>query len=76
MEGNSLLPPSQFSYRRSIGTCDALLTLSYHLQVALNGGMEGSLIQLNFSAPFDRVSHRGLLHKMRSLGVGGQFFCP
>ena len=35
--------------------------------------MEGRLIQLDFSAAFDRVSHRGLLHKLRSIGVEGQF---
>ena len=35
--------------------------------------LEGRLIQLDFSAAFDRVSHRGLLNKMRSIGVGGQF---
>ena len=31
LESNSLLPPSQFSYRRGQGTCDALLILSHHL---------------------------------------------
>ena len=39
-----LLPPSQFSYRRGLGTCDALLTLSPHLQVALDRGMEGRFV--------------------------------
>ena len=37
LEGNSLLPPSQFSYCRGLRTCDALLTLSHQLQVALDG---------------------------------------
>ena len=35
--------------------------------------MEGTLFQLDFSAAFDRVSHRGLLYKRMSIGVGGQF---
>ena len=35
--------------------------------------MEGRLVQLDFSAAFDRVSHRGLLRKLSSIGVGGQF---
>ena len=73
LENNSLFPPSQFSYRRGQGTCDALLTLSHHLQVALDRGMEGRLVQLSVSAAFDRVSHRGQLCKLRSMGVGGQF---
>ena len=36
LESNSLPPLSQFSYRRALGTCNALLTLSHPLQVALD----------------------------------------
>ena len=35
--------------------------------------MEGRLVQLDFSAAFDRVSHCGLLYKLRCISVGGQF---
>ena len=35
--------------------------------------MEGRLVQLDFSAAFDRVSHRGLLYKLKAIGVAGQF---
>ena len=28
---------------------------------------------MNFSAAFNRVSHRGLSYKLRSMSVGGQF---
>ena len=38
LEGNSLLPPSQFSHRRGVETSDALVTVFHHLQVALKGG--------------------------------------
>ena len=70
LKNNSLLPPSQFSY---MGTCDALPTLFHHLQVALDMGMEGRLVQLDFSAAFDRIIHCDLLYKLRSIGVGVQF---
>ena len=73
MVSNSLPPPSHISYRKGLKTCDALLTLSHNLQVALDRSMKGRLVQLDFSAAFDRVSHRGLLYKLRSIGVGGQF---
>ena len=56
LENNSVLPPSHFLYRRDLGTCDALLKVSHHLQVALDTGMEGRLVQLDVSAAFDRVS--------------------
>ena len=35
--------------------------------------MEGRVIQLSFSAVFDRVGHRSPLHELRSIGVGEQF---
>ena len=73
LESISLLTRSQFSYRKGVETWDALLTLSHHLQVALNMGMKGRYVQLDFSAAFDRVSYPCLLHKLRSIGVGGQF---
>ena len=55
---------------RQLGTCDALLTLPQHLQVALDRDMEGRLFQLEFSSAFDRVRQRGLLHKLGFIGVG------
>ena len=67
-ESNSLFFSSQFSYRRGVAKCDALLTLSYHLQVALDKGMNGRLVQLDFSCIWC-----GLLYKLRSISVGGQF---
>ena len=72
LESNSMLLPSQFSYRRGLGTCDALRILPHHLEVALDRDMEGRFFQLDFSVAFG-VSHSGLLYKLRSIGVGGQF---
>ena len=74
----------QFSYQRGLGTCDALLTLSHSLQVALDRGMEERFVQIDFSAAFDRLvqidfsaafdRHSGLLHKLRSIDVGQFWF--
>ena len=72
LESNSLLPPSLLSYHRGLETCDVLLTLYHHLKVALDRDMERKLDHLDFSSALDRVSHCGLLHKLRSIGVGGQ----
>ena len=33
--------------------------------------MESYIVQLEFSAAFDRVSHTGLLFILKSIGVGG-----
>ena len=32
--------------------------------------MESNIVQLDFSAAFDRVSHSGLVFKLKSIGVG------
>ena len=66
---NSMLPPSQFLYLRSMGTNGALLTLSLSLQVALDEDMEERLVEFEFSAAFDRAGLYGLLYKERSIGV-------
>ena len=67
LEGNSMLP-LQFSYRNGLGTCDALLTLFYHCRLL---DKARRLVLLDFSAAFDNGSHRGLLQKLRFIGVGG-----
>ena len=40
MECNGLLPTTQFAYRKGLGTCDALLSVSHTLQSALESGQE------------------------------------
>ena len=41
------------------------------VQIALDGGLEEKLVQVDLSAAINRVSHRCLLYKLRSIGVGG-----
>ena len=71
LESNNILPPQQFAYRKGLGTCDALLSITDKLQRALDIGGEARVVQIDFSAAFDRVNHAGLLYKLRSVGVGG-----
>ena len=56
MERSGLFPSHQ--YRKGVDTCDALLDIVCTLQ-------------LDFSAAFDRVSHSGLLFRLRDAGIGG-----
>ena len=39
---------------------NALLTIIHHIQKSLDAGMKPYIVQLDFSAAFDRVSHNGL----------------
>ena len=71
MEGRGVLPTTQFAYRKGLGTCDALLCVAHTLQNALEMGQEARIVQIDFSAAFDRVNHQGILFKLSSVGVGG-----
>ena len=66
MERSGVLPTTQFDYQKGLCTCDVLLCVSIHckvhlcvhtLQSALASGQEASIMQIDFSAAFDRVNH-------------------
>ena len=71
MERSGVLSTTQIAYRKVLGTCDALLCLSHTLQSALESVQEARLVQIDFSAAFDRVNHQGILYKLCSVGIGG-----
>ena len=71
MERSGVLPTTQFAHRKGLGTCDALLCVSHTLQSALESGQQARIVQLDFSAAFDRVNHLGILYKLCSVGLGG-----
>ena len=45
--------------------------MSHTLQSAFERGQEARIIQIDFSAAFDRVNHQGILCKLCSVGIGG-----
>ena len=65
-----MLPTTQFAYQKGLGTCDELLCVSHTLQSALERGQEARIVQIDFSAAFDRVSHQGILYRLSSVGIG------
>ena len=67
MECIGVLPTTQFAYRKGLGTCDALCAL----QSALESGQEARIVQIDFSAAFDRVNRQGTPHKLFSIGIRG-----
>ena len=71
MERSGVLPTTQFAYQKGLGTCDAVLCVSHTLQSALESGQEARIMQIDFSAAFDRVNHQGILYKLCSVGIGG-----
>ena len=71
MERNGVLPTTQIAYRKGLGTCDALLCVSHTLQSALESGEEARIVQIDFSAAFDKVNHQGILYKLFFVDIGG-----
>ena len=71
MERSGVLPTTQFAYRKGLDTSDALLCVSHTLQSALQNGQEARIMQIDFSAAFDRVNHLGILYMLCSVGIGG-----
>ena len=69
MEFCGVLPTTQFGYRIGLGTCDALLCVSHTLQRALESRQGARIVQIDFSAAFDRVNHQGILYKLSSVGI-------
>ena len=62
MERSGVLPTTQFAYQKGLETCDALLCVSHTLQSALENGQEARILQIDFSAAFDRVNHLSILY--------------
>ena len=71
MEHCGVLPTTQFAYQKGFCTCDALLCVSHKLQNALESGQKARIVQIDFSAAFDRVNHQGILYRLSSVGIGG-----
>ena len=45
--------------------------MCHTLESALESGQETRIVQIDFSAAFDRVNHLGILNKLCSVGIGG-----
>ena len=71
MERSGVLSTTQFAYQKGLGTCDALLCVLHTLQSTLESGQEARIVQIDFSAAFDRVNQLGILYKLCSVGIGG-----
>ena len=57
MVNKDFFPKHQYTCRKGLGTCDALLDIVCVVKVALDFGKELAVNQINFSAAFERVNH-------------------
>ena len=45
--------------------------MPHTLQSALESGQQARIVQIDFSAAFDRVNHQGILYELSSVGIEG-----
>ena len=68
---NNVLSPHQSGFRPRDSTVNQLMYLYNNYCKALNEGKEIRVIFFDISKAFDRVWHRGLLTKLKSIGIHG-----
>ena len=68
---NSILPPSQFAYRKNHSTTDALFLAMDRLLEAKDLGKHSGLVLVDMSKAFDKVIHQRLIADLHQCGLSG-----
>ena len=71
LEDNKLITPSQYGFRHGSSTLDQLIDVYHKMMEGLDSRQVTKLLFLDVSKAFDKVWHKGLLHKMENLGIHG-----
>ena len=74
LEKCGLVSDFQYGFRSSRSTADLLTVVSDRIARAFNRSGATRAVALDISKAFDRVSHPGLLHKLKSYGISGPIF--
>ena len=71
MEGSDVLSTTQFAYRKSLRTCDALLCVFHTMPIAFESWQEARIVKIDFNTAFRRINNLGILYKLSSVVIGG-----
>ena len=68
---NKLLNPHNSGFHYGDGTVSQLLSITHKLTEALDDGKDVRIVFLDLSMAFDKVSHKGVLFKLKRKGISG-----
>ena len=68
---NNLLPPHNSGFRQNDSAINRIIAMLEGLYTGLDQHEDSLFISLDISKAFDRVWHRGLLFKLKQLGITG-----
>ena len=71
---NNLLIEQNSGFKRKDSTVDQLLKIVHQIYQDIISGKDTCLVFLDISKPFDKVWHKGLLFKLRQLGIAGSLY--
>ena len=72
LETNNLLSDHQYGFCIGRSTADLLTAVTESIHQALDVSGEASAIALDISKTFNKVWHRGLIHKLQAYGISGK----
>ena len=70
---NNLLNPKNAGFKKGDSTVNQLLYITDKISSSMDQGKEVRMVFLDAAKAFDKVWHRGLLFKLRQLGITPEF---
>ena len=68
---NDLMSSNQSSFKQGDSCINQILSITHDIYQSLDQGYEVRGVFLDISKAFDKVWHKGLIHKLKQNGIGG-----
>ena len=71
LDRHNVLSAKQYGFRRRLGTADVLTLLHQQWSRAAGSGGSARVLAIDIAGAFDKVSHKGVIHKAAVYGLRG-----